>query len=613
MIKSLEIRDNKLYKINNDEDAKTNYLFPLSKLNIFVAPNNSGKSRFIRSILSQDPNGYVYLPNNFDINSMNTSINNIKSEISGYLSSIHFSSENLQGLTSDIPNIVNFTESISDFHNKFDALVAILNRMLNRSDTSQNGVNFQQCAQHILELIAQHKVSLPRKEDLTLKFDRIYIPMLRGLRPLSGSEDIYLKSTVSSYWPNQDSAHFKIVTGLEFNKVVRDHLLGKYSERILIHDYETYLSETFFESRSVSLIPNKSDDGILQIKIGDETQRAIYDLGDGIQSIIIITLPLFLAKGNHTLVFIEEPEHCLHPGAQRKLIHTLAKQNGFENFQYFITTHSNHLLDITQDFENISIFSVTKDFGEEKELEKNVTFLIENLQSGDQKILYDLGTANSSVFLTNSTIWIEGITDRKYIRHYLNLYQNELLKKGKLEKTGILKEDIHFSFVEYGGSNITHWSEDSDDTQSINVKRLTGKMFLIADRDDGIGKIKRREKLRQMLSDRYYPLTVREIENLISPSVLRKTVAKYEKETLDTIPDFVYSDYKSKYLGKYINEILSSSIKRSGGYASDSGTIKNKVDFCEKVIDYTKDWSSLSTDAKNMIEKVFDFIKSQNN
>jgi len=46
---------------------------------------------------------------------------------------------------------------------------------------------------------------------------------------------------------------------------------------------------------------------------------------------------------------------------QRKLIEVYSKSE-FEKVQYFITTHSNHLLDITLDFDkNISTYSFEKE------------------------------------------------------------------------------------------------------------------------------------------------------------------------------------------------------------------------------------------------------------
>jgi predicted ATP-dependent endonuclease of OLD family len=154
-------------------------------------------------------------------------------------------------------------------------------------------------------------------------------------------------------------------------------------------------------------------------------------------------------------VFIEEPEKLLHPGLQRRLIETLMKQEGFENYQYFMTTHSNHFLDITLDFPEISIYTLTKKIDEGAHDEKDSKFLIENLKHGDTSVLELLGVRDSSVFLSNCTIWVEGITDRLYFRHYLNLYFDNLSKNNNSAR---FKEDFHYSFVKYSGGIIAHWS-----------------------------------------------------------------------------------------------------------------------------------------------------------
>jgi len=111
----------------------------------------------------------------------------------------------------------------------------------------------------------------------------------------------------------------------------------------------------------------------------------------------------------------------LHPGLQRILLNLMTSDR-FPNQQYFLTTHSNHLLEITQDMEKISIYRFTKILTESKEPDIEAKFNIDSVSSGNRSLLDCLGVANSSVFLSNCTIWVEGITDRLYIRKYLELY-----------------------------------------------------------------------------------------------------------------------------------------------------------------------------------------------
>ena len=103
------------------------------------------------------------------------------------------------------------------------------------------------------------------------------------------------------------------------------------------------------------------------------------------------------------------------------------------------------------------IFTFRKKLSQEEETdEQTPTFIVESVESGNSSSLELLGVRNSSVFLVNATIWVEGITDRWYLRKMLDSYMEYLKEDGFLSLS--LEEDVHYSFVEYGGNNITHWS-----------------------------------------------------------------------------------------------------------------------------------------------------------
>jgi len=65
------------------------------------------------------------------------------------------------------------------------------------------------------------------------------------------------------------------------------------------------------------------------------------------------------------------------------------------------------------------------------------------------------------VFLTNCTIWIEGISDRIYIRKYLEIYQENLR-----DEEPRFREDVHYSLAEYAGANLGHWLFAETDEES---------------------------------------------------------------------------------------------------------------------------------------------------
>jgi hypothetical protein len=260
-------------------------------------------------------------------------------------------------------------------------------------------------------------------------------------------------------------------------------------------------------------------------------------------------------------------------------------------------------LDITLDFPEISIFALTKKLPEGDGYEKEPQFFIENLKHGDTSALDLLGVQNSSVFLSNCTIWVEGITDRLYFRRYLDLYLDHLRKITKPVK---FKEDFHYSFVEYSGGNITHWSFLDHEKYPMNVERLCGKLFLIADEDSG--KDERHQKLKESLGDRFCLLECREVENLISKKVIQKIINDYEGDNLEL--NFKEIDYKNEKLGRFIDQKLGAKKRRS--YAAESGTVSDKLNFCKKAMKYTNDWDDLSNEAKSICKKICIFINDNN-
>jgi hypothetical protein len=177
-------------------------------------------------------------------------------------------------------------------------------------------------------------------------------------------------------------------------------------------------------------------------------------------------------------------------------------------------------------------------------------------------------------------------------------------------KTSAFKEDLHYSFVEYSGGNITHWSFlDSDD--AIDVERLCGRLFLVTDMDSE-KKLERQEKLRERLGDRYACLECREIENLLNPHILKSVISDYEKSA-DNVNDVQYKDYANKPLGKFIeNKCLPKEKRRTGSYAEPSGTLTDKIGFCRRAIDAIKSWDDLSEPAQALTKRIYEFIASNN-
>lgn len=586
----------------------------LSKVNIFVGANNSGKSRMLRELFQEDMLKFV--PADFKMDKVNNLIREYKEKIINKLDNrgiLGYGNVNKAEIEQmEEPEYILANEDFLKYF--YDNVEKSLNLVGSQGITS-SGMSIP----HIDEARMNEdmkEVSLSIKERIEqvvgeykkYKFQKVYIPTLRGLRGFDNNENYYLNRTKKDYFLSKEEV--EIFTGLDLYEEVKKLLLGSLEDREKIADFQKFLGESFFDDQKVTLIPSINSD-VLHVKIGDEKEQPVYNLGDGIQSLIILTFPLFKYREEKLLLFIEEPELYLHPGMQRKFLEIIMSAD-FDGFQYFITSHSNHFLDITLDMEKISIYSFGKELETKVTKERKANFIVENVSNEENNVLQMLGVRNSAVFLSNCTIWVEGITDRYYIRHFLDLYQKSL------EEKDTYKEDIHYSFVEYSGNNITHWSflddveEKKETYRGMNPSKICSTLFLISDKDEG--KEERQEKLEATLGDNYYCLECKEIENILSAKTLKEVVAIYEKvpvEDLEFEIDFTEESYKEKYLGTFIDENLKDK-KRKGSYASGSGTVSGKLDFCKRAIGNVATIDDLSNEAKNLCEKLYEFIASKN-
>ena len=371
----------------------------------------------------------------------------------------------------------------------------------------------------------------------------------------------------------------------------------------------------------------------LNVKIGNEQEQPIHHLGDGLQQILIITFAAFSAKEEYVNIYIEEPELYLHPGMQRRLLEVLTSKR-FSNIQFYLTTHSNHLLDMTMDFISISIYSFRKNVPNETDDEVLPTFSITNVSNADLNLLSELGVHNSSVFLANCTIWVEGPTDRHYIRHFMKLYYEHKQRESsageaesEISRYRVLREDFEYAFVEYGGNNITHWSFLDDEEKPMNVKRICSRLILIADSDapkEGSKKSIRPQKLAETLGENFLQLPCREIENLVSVKVLRAVVEDYEGGDENIRNDISTKTLLTKSLGKFIEGCVLTDRTKScrftekmkeenykiGPYAAASGTIKDKNEFQKKVLHHTRSYDDLSDEAKEFTQKLVKLIRA---
>lgn len=596
--KGFRLSHNQLVPINSDYVIKGGSvsLGNLSKTNIFIGENNSGKSRFLR---------YLFQTPFLSIN--NENVENLLTALRTYI------------ITRDIVG----KYGLSKFNSIYDSVIDNPRRYANT-----DGVFFSNLEKLSSSAIAKDKYYFPiirgvkdyktiintklatflNATTLIQNKDSInhYISLLNLDKNGLQSFDIYREIIVNEYFKSiNNPSELNIMTGGNLYKTIKSMLLGEEKDRKLISEFQTFLRETFFtDYESLQIIPNE-DKKVLYLKIGND-ERAIYDWGDGTQQLIVILFSLFIHKDEKDkLFFIEEPEIYLHPGILRKFIEVI-NSDVFPNHQYFITTHSNAILDVSADTNiNMSIFKFTKNKNNEND---EATFVIEQCNSGDVSLLNVLGVRNSSVFLSNCSIWVEGITDRLYLKHYLNLY---FKKNGNINR---FRENIDYTFIEYGGNNITHFNFDEEDSNDINAKYINNRIFLIADNDNtksGTKKAERKKHFEEILGKNFYELPVTEIENLLPQKAIEDVLIKQNPDYAGIIKHKFEGErkYKNTKLGNYIDKTLFKDVGLRK-YAAESGTIKNKLAFCQTAIEFIDDYDMLTDEAKELVEKIVAFIQA---
>jgi hypothetical protein len=506
-----------------------------------------------------------------------------------------------------------------------------------------------------------------------LSLRRCYVPMLRGMRPplvpvdsnrqSIDASDCYEERSIIDYFigfPSWRTLHKgdedkvvrtqqkqapdfsekpRIFTGLSLYHDIQKRLLAPtYEERKSIRDYEMFLSANFFQGREVTLTPalhnqEGRNNDVVHIKIGDNEDRPIYDLGDGMQSLIICTYPIITELQRGSLFFLEEPDLCMHPSLQRVLLDVLRVSYREKGHQFFLTTHSNHLLDLLEDDNLVSIFSFSEfadlapasavssqlDSGANAQSSKpDPCFRIRPSTLRDRQTLLELGVRPSATYLANATIWVEGVSDCAYLRAYMEAFVHYLKIRGKdwgeklAQRLEQYKEDRHYAFVEYSGANLTHFSFEervSDNGQTeTSVSDLCGKAIVIAD-GDIVEKGDRIAHFVDQLKERFICLPCKEIENLIPEELMKKqirldhTPPQRGHVDEDAIKNLNYAAYarSDEGLGKYLGDLGMIKYNGTTGNGGGSGTLPAT---------YKSRWRSVEKGIPALIRNQIDVVKN---
>jgi len=620
----------------------------LAPITIFVGANNSGKSRLMRELFGNSEAAMCL--------QVGPDSDEMKSDLRKLLELIQrleaFQPGDKNGLGEVIAAVEKLLVDYQDWKDEaahgwigitamtlLDAINAKIEPFLQGGGTSM-ARSYLTFWPNRYQALSQSKFS--QRMQIFLSLSRCYVPMLRGMRPPLASEiserqsidatDCYEERSILDYfdelpnWRNfaeveEDksrrtqqsqapvfSVKPRIFTGLSLYHDIQKRLLAPtYEERKSIRDYELFLSVNFFQGREVTLTPalrnqEGKDNDVIHIRIGESEDRPIYALGDGMQSLIICTYPIITELQRGSLFFLEEPDLCMHPSLQRVFLKVLRESCKEKGHQFFLTTHSNHLLDLLEDDDRVSIFSFSEiadrapaptdpsqvDSGSNPQQSKpKPSFRIRPSDFDDRKTLLELGVRPSATYLANATIWVEGVSDCAYLRAYMEAFVHYLKIRGNdwgtklAQRLQQYKEDRHYAFVEYSGANLTHYSfkegyRENGQAKVVpdvvtNVPNLCARAIVIAD-GDITTKGDRLKWYAKQLEERFIGLPCKEIENMIPEALIRSQVKRdYPNVDDNILAKFKYARYRTqKGVGAYLSKQIP-----DANYAVKGGTLNS--------------------------------------
>lgn len=307
-----------------------------------------------------------------------------------------------------------------------------------------------------------------------------YLQKLANLKqnPLAGKEfrRISAERNIVPEADNKDNLDVSkdgmFVTNLIQNFINKAELPSDLVETTLLDELNSVLNT---DARFTDIVCQHIDTNQWEIFLEEDTKGRIplSQSGSGLKTIIMVLVyvhlvPVVAKKNLSEFIFgFEELENCLHPALLRRLLSYLYQQAKSHGCVFFITTHSNVVIDLFGNNEDAQILHITHDG--KQAYSRTVKTYIEN-----KGILDDLDVRASDLLQSNGIIWVEGPSDRIYLNRFISLWSE-----------GELAEGNHYQCVFYGGRLLSHLSsvEPKLVEEGVSILRVNKNAIILIDSD----------------------------------------------------------------------------------------------------------------------------------
>ena len=362
---------------------------------------------------------------------------------------------------------------------------------------------------------------------------------------------------------------------------------SEYDENIVQEELLTALNaiiypETTYENIKIQQV---DDAGELkwEIFLQEKGKRyALSKMGSGLKTIILVLanlliIPKLKAYKNKKIIYaFEELENKLHPALQRKLFEYIYKYAQDNDIMIFLTTHSHVAINTFCDKEGTQIFHVEKQDGVSK-MHKIDDYISKTT------LLNDLDVRASDILQSNGIIWVEGPSDRVYIKRWLKIFGGDEIEEGR-----------DYQFLYYGGRLLSHYTaeQDCEDLISILLTNRNAAIVIDSDKRKNNSKINETKKRVKNEFEKYgafcWITKGKEIENYLEKEAIEEAFGKKVGKQCEQYQLFP----------EYIGPICP--------------TFK-KVEFAQKVVPYViQERASKMLDLEKQVKSLYAVIKKWN-